>query len=336
MSQTILVADDHNISRIVLEAILTRAGYDVHLAIDGEQAWSALEELDIALVIADFSMPKMNGFELCKRMKAHPDHRLTPIVMVTGADDISSRIAAFEHGADDILPKPVINEELLARVRNLLRFSALVREQLESELSKVEMARELAITKLKQEEEETRNRLYHDVLFAATGGILKLMDQPTMATLLQGWIEVSELHLSDTSEIGKTRKMVEDLAQEAGLGDEATGDLVLCVSEAVTNAMKFGTKVTFRCGFKDGKICLYVEDDGPGLERSLLPQVTLQKGYSTHSSMGMGFSLMLETMDGVGLCTGVHGTAVLLTKDCTITEDLDIDRFLDRFSVTLD
>ena len=157
MSQTILVADDHNISRIVLEAILTRAGYDVHLAIDGEQAWSALEELDIALVIADFSMPKMNGFELCKRMKAHPDHRLTPIVMVTGADDISSRIAAFEHGADDILPKPVINEELLARVRNLLRFSALVREQLESELSKVEMARELAITKLKQEEEETRN-----------------------------------------------------------------------------------------------------------------------------------------------------------------------------------
>ena len=83
-------------------------------------------------------------------------------------------------------------------------------------------------------------------------------------------------------------------------------------------------------------IQLYVQDDGPGLEHSMLPQVTLQKGFSTHSSLGMGFSLMLETMDKVGLCTGSSGTAVLLSKQCVVDDELELDRFLDRFSVTLD
>ncbi len=335
MKSTILIVDDQKISRVVLEAILTKAGYETCLASDGEQAWHILERREVALVVADVSMPKLDGFGLCKRMKACKSHRLIPIVLVTGADDVSSRISAFESGADDILPKPVINEELLARVSNLLRFSALIREQLQSELSKAQLERELALTKLRQEEEKIRNRLYHDVLFAATGGTLKLMDQKTMASLLDDWSEVSDLELTDTSEIGKTRRVAEALAHKVGLNDEATGDLVLCVSEAVTNALKFGTRVKFRCGLKDGEICLYVEDDGPGLERSLLPQVTLQKGYSTHSSMGMGFSLMLETMDGVGLCTGGHGTSVLLSKNCSAGADVDIDRFLERFSVAL-
>ena len=332
----ILVVDDHSISRYALKSILTGAGYPTFEAVDGEQAWQIIQAEQIDLVVADFRMPRLNGFELCERMKAHPQYCLTPVVMVTGADDVASRIAAFEHGADDILPKPVINEELLARVRNLIRFSELVNQQLEMELSKATLQRELAITKLKQEQEETRNRLYHDVLFAATGGTLQLMEPTTLAEHLKGWTDVTSLELTDNSQIGETRRLTEELALQCGMDEECVGDVVLCVSEAVTNALKFGKKVHFRCGLQDGHIQLYVQDDGPGLEHSMLPQVTLQKGFSTHSSLGMGFSLMLETMDKVGLCTGSSGTAVLLSKQCTVDEELELDRFLERFSVTLD
>ena len=334
--QTILIVDDHSISRLALQSILDKAGYETALAVNGEEAWQLLTEYDIALVLADVCMPGINGFELCHRIKAHPEHCITPVIMVTGADDIASRISAFEHGADEILPKPVINEELLARVRNLIRFSDMFAERLQMRLKRAELKRELAISKLKQEEEETRNRLYHDVLFAATGGTLNLMSKETISELLEGWTNVTELELDDTSQIGLTRRLTETLAQEIGMDTDAVGDVVLCVSEAVTNAMKFGTHVKFRCGLRDGQIHLYIEDNGPGLERALLPQVTLHKGFSTHSSMGMGFSLMLETMDRVALCTGSHGTAVLLSRTCQCNEEIDIDMFLERFSVTLD
>lgn len=331
----VLIVDDLKLSRHVLQSVLTKAGYPTVLAVDGEQAWEILNHQDISLVIADVRMPKLDGFGLCERMKSCPNHHLTPIVIVTSADDVSSRIAAFEHGADDILPKPVINEELLARVRNLLRFSELVDERLATELSRAQLESELVIARLRQEEEEARNRLYHDALFAATGGVLNLLEQRSMVELLEGWIEVEELEFSHASELSRARECAEKVADKAGLSEEAKGDVVLCVSEATTNALKFGTRVKFRCGIKDGEIKLYIEDNGPGLERSMLPKFTLQKGFSTHSSMGMGFSLMLETMDGVGLCSGEHGTSVLLSKCIQVSEDEDIDRFLERFSVSL-
>jgi DNA-binding response OmpR family regulator/anti-sigma regulatory factor (Ser/Thr protein kinase) len=332
---TILIVDDQPLSRMALVSILSKAGYATLQASDGEEAWELLSRNEISLVVADYAMPRLDGFGLCRRMKSLKKHRLTPVVMVTGIDDIASRIAAFDHGADDILPKPVINEELLARVKNLIKFSKLVQDQVETERCRAEMERELALAKMREEQEQTRNRLYREVLFAATGGTLKLLDGAGMERLLQGWTHTGTLALSDTSQIGQTRKMAEALARLAEMDEEAVGDVVLCVSEAVTNALKFGSRAEFRCGLKDDQIQVYVQDDGPGLDQATLPQITLQKGFSSHSSMGMGFSLMLETMDRVGLCTGPSGTAVLLSRKCAVDEEQCLDRFLERFSVSL-
>lgn len=336
MPATILVVDDHALSRQVLQSILGAGGYEVLSASDGEQAWAVLETSPVALMIADLRMPGMNGFELCKKTKNDPLTRLIPVIIVTGADDIASRIAAYEHGADDILPKPVINEELLARVRNLLRFAHLVKGQLELERSQAELDKELALAQLRTEQEAARNRLYHDVLFAATGGRLQLMSRQEIAPLLDGWSETHELVVSHSSEIALARRIAEEVAQAAGLDEEGVSDAALCVSEAVTNALKFGTRVVFRGGLFEEQMRFVIEDDGPGLERALLPQVTLQKGFSTGASMGMGFSLMLEMMDQVGLTTGPDGTTVLLSKNVMTDSHLDLDCFLERFSVSLD
>ncbi len=336
MPATVLVVDDHALSRQVLQSILSAGGYDVLTASDGEQAWASLETAPVALILADLRMPGMNGFELCRKVKSDPRTRLTPVIIVTGADDIASRIAAFEHGADDILPKPVINEELLARARNLLHFTHLIKRQFELERAQAESDKELALAQLRTEQEAVRNRLYHDVLFAATGGRLQLMSRQDMAPLLEGWRDMRELVVSHPSEISLARRIAEEVAQVAGLGVEGVSDAALCVSEAVTNALKFGTQVKFRGGLFEDQMRFVIEDDGPGLERSLLPQVTLQKGFSTGASMGMGFSLMLEMMDGVGLDTGPNGTTVLLSKNVVTDAHLDLDCFLERFSVSLD
>ena len=336
MPITVLVVDDHSMSRQILQAILCSDGYEVLSASDGEQAWSILEASPVSLMIADVQMPGMSGFELCKRAKSEPQTRLIPVIIVTGADDIASRIAAFEHGADDILPKPVINEELLARVRNLLRFAQLVKGQLELERLQAELDKELALAQLRTEQEAARNRLYHDVLFAATGGRLQLMNRQDMAPHLEGWREKRELLVIHPSEIALARRLAEEVATAAGLDEEGRSDAALCVSEAVTNALKFGTRVIFRGGLFEDQMLFVIQDDGPGLERGLLPQVALQKGFSTGASMGMGFSLMLEMMDRVGLDTGPDGTTVLLSKNIVADTDLDLDCFLERFSVSLD
>ena len=333
---TVLVVDDHDMSRQVLQAILGSGGYTVHTAQDGEEAWRLLQAGDFALMIADLQMPGVNGLELCRRAKEDSRTRLVPVIIVTGADDIASRIAAFEHGADDILPKPVINEELMARVRNLLRFAQLVRGQLELERAQAELEKELALAQLKKEQELARSRLYHDVLFAATGGRLQLMSREEIAPLLENWREQRELTVTLPSQIAEARRIAEAVAELAGLNSEGVTDAALCVSEAVTNALKFGTEVKFRAGLYLDHMRFAISDNGPGLETTLLPQVTLQKGFSTGQSMGMGFSLMLEMMDQVGLDTSPQGTTVLLSKSVLTDAHLDLDCFLERFSVSLD
>ncbi len=335
---SILVVDDHGMSRQVLTSILQAGGHRVLSAEDGQRAWDLMSEKAVDLLVADLRMPGLDGFELCRKVKEDPDTRLTPVIIVTAADDIASRIAAFEHGADDILPKPVINEELIARVGNLLRFSRLVRSQLELERAQAGLEKELALAQLRREQEASRNRLYHDVLFAATGGRLQLLEEPAMSDLLQGWSDVLELEVGDAAQLSEARSLAEKAAEAAGLDEEGQRDAALCVSEAVTNGLKFGTRVLLRGGGFEDQLRLLIEDDGPGLERALLPQVTLQKGFSTGASMGMGFSLMLEMMDQVALCTGPGGTTVLLGKTVVREADLDLDldSFLERFQVSLD
>lgn len=332
----ILVVDDNPLSRVVLERVLEGGFHETVTAKDGEQAWELVLRGEVDLVVADYRMPGLTGFELCQRIKTHPELHLTPVIIVTGADDIASRIAAFEHGADDILPKPVINEELLARVRNLLRFSSLVRERLESQRTQESLRRELTVSLLEREREEMEKRLYRDVLFAATGGRLHLLPREEMAAEISDWTEVEEMTLSEVCEISAARRLAERLGEAVGMSEEAVADVVLCVSEAVTNALKFGTQVLFRCGRSGNEVRLMVEDNGPGVERALLPHVTLHKGYSTGASMGMGFSLMLETMDSVGLTTDTGGTTVLLKKQISHDPDQAIDAFLERFSVDFD
>jgi two-component system response regulator MprA len=117
----ILVVDDDQAVRDALRRALTMQGYDVDLAADGEEALLKLRSHPNAhdLAIVDILMPRLDGLELTRRLRA--DGNKLPILMLTARDQVSDRVAGLEAGADDYLVKPFALEELVARVRALLR-----------------------------------------------------------------------------------------------------------------------------------------------------------------------------------------------------------------------
>lgn len=117
----ILVVDDLPANIRVLEALLTRDGHRVTTAENGERALEAVEAELPDLVLLDILMPKMDGYEVCRRLKSDPATRLIPVVLVTGLTDTDSRVRGLEVGADDFMSKPFIVPEMRARVASLLR-----------------------------------------------------------------------------------------------------------------------------------------------------------------------------------------------------------------------
>ncbi|WP_280413776.1 response regulator transcription factor [Nocardia carnea] len=115
----ILVVDDDRAVRESLRRSLTFNGYTVDLAVDGIDALEkATAERPDALVL-DVMMPRLDGLEVCRRLRSTGDD--LPILVLTARDSVSERVAGLDAGADDYLPKPFALEELLARLRALLR-----------------------------------------------------------------------------------------------------------------------------------------------------------------------------------------------------------------------
>src|SRR5882724_3316564 len=117
----ILVADDNEANRELLSALLSAEGYQVVCAANGQQALEYLNSGSIDLALLDVVMPRPTGFEVCQAMKAKPETRLIPVLLLTSLNSDSDRIHGIMCGADDFLSKPLNKHELLARVHSLLR-----------------------------------------------------------------------------------------------------------------------------------------------------------------------------------------------------------------------
>jgi two-component system response regulator MprA len=115
----ILVVDDDRSVRESLRRSLAFNGYQVELANDGQAALAAVMAQRPDAMVLDVMMPRLDGLEVCRRMRAAGDE--LPILVLTARDAVSDRVAGLDAGADDYLPKPFALEELLARLRALLR-----------------------------------------------------------------------------------------------------------------------------------------------------------------------------------------------------------------------
>ncbi|MBN2048303.1 MAG: response regulator [Anaerolineaceae bacterium] len=120
---TILIADDNAVVREMLGELLESPGYHIIYADNGENAVSKAIEVVPDLVLLDVMMPKLNGFEVCEQLRAHPLLAEVPILMVTALDDRDSRVRGIKAGADDFITKPFYGEELQARVKTVIRLN---------------------------------------------------------------------------------------------------------------------------------------------------------------------------------------------------------------------
>jgi two-component system response regulator MprA len=118
----ILVVDDDAGLRRALRRVLASQGFEVEVAEGGDEALTRLRERPFDLVVLDVMMPGSDGIEVCERLRAVGDR--LPVLMLTARDAVRDRVTGLEAGADDYLLKPFANEELVARVRALLRRTA--------------------------------------------------------------------------------------------------------------------------------------------------------------------------------------------------------------------
>jgi len=124
----VLIVDDIPTNVRLLEARLTAEYFEVLTASSGREALAICERGDVDIVLLDVMMPEMDGFEVCRRLKAnHKTHHI-PVLMITALDQPSDRVQGLNVGADDFLTKPVDDIQLMARVKSLVRLKALTDE----------------------------------------------------------------------------------------------------------------------------------------------------------------------------------------------------------------
>ncbi|MBX9735423.1 MAG: response regulator [Phycisphaerales bacterium] len=113
----ILLVDDHEQNLELLEAYLESISTNIRLAKDGVEALRLVEERAPDLILLDIMMPRLSGFQVCRRLKGDPKTKAIPVIMVTALNEVSDVEKAHDSGADDFLSKPIKKEDLLARVR---------------------------------------------------------------------------------------------------------------------------------------------------------------------------------------------------------------------------
>ena len=163
------------------------------------------------------------------------------------------------------------------------------------------------------ESERQRQQFNHDVLLAVTGGKLRLVERdelPPPDLEIQGaGISRDLLTAKDATDL---RRDIQRAVRSMGFERDRLADLLTGTTEAATNAVKHGGGGRARVWLTSEGVSVLIEDNGRGISPTHLARATLEKGYSTLVSLGMGFHLMLECSDALSLTTGDGGTAVLI------------------------
>jgi len=156
----ILVVDDNRMNLRAIRESLEEQGYQVSEAGDGQEAIARVRDAAPDLILLDLVMPKLNGIEVCRILKAQDRFRLIPVILLTARDRIESKVEGLEFGADDYLIKPIDPLELAARVKSMLRLKSLQDELVRANRKLKDMNERLQELSVTDALTALHNRLY--------------------------------------------------------------------------------------------------------------------------------------------------------------------------------
>lgn len=192
---------------------------------------------------------------------------------------------------------------------------AVITGRLRSTLSRYNQSNtELQTVNQKLTDSEEQRRVFNrDVLLAVTGGKLRLVEPGEMPpTELAQLPPVFTQKLIEAADASALRHALNRIGQESGMDRDRIDDLCTATTEAATNAVKHGNGGDATVWAVGDAVTVQVADNGAGIAPAHLARATLEQGFSTRVSLGMGFHLMLQSTDTLALCTDVHGTIVFL------------------------
>jgi len=166
---------------------------------------------------------------------------------------------------------------------------------------------------INEEAEKAKKRFYQVTIASVTDGKLNLTNYEEIDMLITSSAQM--LLLSSSSDLTMLRHTVSEYCSNAGMSEERTDALISAVGEAAANAVKHANGGMARIGLKDNRIQVCIQDGGPGMDALTLSKATLLKGFSTKPSMGLGYSIILASVDTVYLATESKGTWVLMEKE---------------------
>jgi signal transduction histidine kinase len=303
----ILIVDDEPSARDTVEALLLKEEYQLEFAKDGYEGLKIAETLQPDLILLDVMMPGMNGYEVCRRIRATPTLAEVPIIMVTALDDRSSLLLGIEAGADDFLSKPIDRQELRLRVRTIIRlnrYRTLVKQR-----ENLRAMAEHVITAQEHERKRISRELHDDIGQALMAHMLNLrnlqIEAPANSTALEQ--RLNDLIADTQQTLNKMRLLAQDLrpplldtldfkvavqtfCQEAGARsgltvtvdvDENLGEfsdiysitLYRFLQETITNVIKHSkaTQLWVELSKDENEIILTVQDNGIGFPEQELP-----------------------------------------------------------------
>lgn len=188
MPLTLLVVDDDLGTRLSISDYLEMSGYFVISATNGQEALQLVEKHQPHLIVTDIAMPKMDGFELVKRVRSQPIFRLLPVIFLTAHTSTEERIRGYQLGCDNYLPKPFELEELGVVIRSLLERSQLIEAEWRSRINQP-----------LSNHTSPSHKLHHFHSFSTTNIHLTEREQQVLNLLTEGLSNVkigNSLHLS--------------------------------------------------------------------------------------------------------------------------------------------
>jgi signal transduction histidine kinase len=341
----ILIVEDNKTNRLILSRRLQKNGYFVEYAVNGAEALEAVEKKEFDLILLDIMMPGMDGFEVCKKLKANPQTTEIPIIFITSVKDVDSTVKGFELGAVDYITKPFNGVELLARINTHLelkrsreelkqindtkdKFFSIIAHDLKNPLSAIIMSSDFLLDKTDFIDKEKRDRALKTVSNSAHK-LHRLLDNLlTWSRTQTGSIRFNPERLNLKRIVEETINFLSENAKKKNIDIHATvdetieitADLNMCMTiirNLLSNAIKFtnsGGTVNIEAEQKEKFVEIAVVDNGVGISPENIEKLFRidmnfsTKGTSSEIGTGLGLSVCKEFV-------GKHGGKIWAESD---------------------